>query len=540
MPGTGASAFAMGAAGNGVFPVDLLTHVTGSALGASTSLFFALKADGSTLYTTDIGGSQLVVIDVATKTITHTVAGVSSYSCALSADESILYVGAGAAGVQEIDTTTFALGETISYPGAVFPVGMLVVGTKMYVGEVGGEISVIDLVAETGTNIVATGAPVYQFVLSHDGATVFASVGTSGAPGAVQPITVSTDTAGTSIPVGTLGGAAFLAISPDGSTLYASLPGDGKVAPIDTTTHVVGTLIPVGTNPEGLSFPGITYAELTGSTHWSVGFSSTPDLIFLTLQLLTGSMGWSVDFNTPDYIFLTLQPITGSTAWSVDFNTPNPTLLVLLGGETDWTVDFNTPNLTLLIRLLGSTHWTVDFVPSAFKKYIYLSNWKEIIVPDPLGGPPTTRKLVYGPNMSVDFVPILDLVPGPPDVPTGLGGIVVGDGNEILVTWHRNAADGITYTLDGSNDGTTWSFLAALYDQFVYDESGLGYSHTRHYRLKATNPYGDSAWCTPIVVTTLSAPPVDPIPPFVPPFFPPAAIRRVVVTNDIVLPGGMV
>lgn len=284
---------------------------------------------------------------------------------------------------------------------------------------------------------------------------------------------------------------------------------------------------------------GGTPLALTGTTDWSVDEAASP-LVFLTVRLLTGESDWSVSESASPLVFLTMQLLTGTTVWSVSFTATPLTLFKLLTGTTVWSVGFVPAVLYVSLPLTGSTHWSVSFDPAVIIKWLYLSNWKNITVPDPGGGSPTTRKLVYGPNISVDFVPILDLLPGPPDTPTGLGAAVVGDGNEVLVLWKPNHADGLTYTLDGSNDGTTWTLLTALYDGFVYDEAGLGYAVTRHYRLKATNPYGDSAWCSPVVVTTLSAPPVDPIPPFVPPYIPPAAIRRVVVTNDIVIPGGMV
>jgi hypothetical protein len=265
-------------------------------------------------------------------------------------------------------------------------------------------------------------------------------------------------------------------------------------------------------------------------------------LVFLTLVPLTGESDWSVDEAASPLVFLTLVPLTGESDWLVGYVPAVLGLAAFLTGTSDWSVDYVPAVLIDLATafLTGSSHWSVDFDPAECMAYVRLSNWKEITVPDPGGGAPTTRKLVYGPNISVDFVPILDLIPGAPDVPTGLGAAVVGDGNEVLVLWKPNHADGLTYTLEGSNDGITWTQLAALYDQFVFDEAGLGYSVTRYYTLRASNPYGTSGYCTPVVVTTLAAPPIVPIPPFVPPFIPSAVIRRVVVTNDIVIPGGMV
>ena len=280
---------------------------------------------------------------------------------------------------------------------------------------------------------------------------------------------------------------------------------------------------------------------LAGTMAWSFSEAASP-LLFLTLVPLTGESDWSFSEAASPLVPVTLVPLAGTTGWSVDCAAADLLEPIFLAGTSAWSVsEAASPLLFLTVAsLTGESDWSIDFDPAACMAYLYLSNWKEITVPDPGGGAPTTRKLVYGPNISVDFVPILDLLPGSPDTPTGLGAAVVGDGNEVLVVWKPNHADGITYTLEGSNNGTTWTQLAALYDQFVFDEAGLGYSVTRYYTLRASNPYGTSGYCTPVVVTTLAAPPIVPISPFVPPHIPSAAIRRVVVTGGIVIPGGMV
>ena len=65
--------------------------------------------------------------------------------------------------------------------------------------------------------------------------------------GTVTPITLSTNTAGTPITVGTSPFA--IAITPNGQTAYVDNYGSGTVTPITISSNTAGTPITVGTSP---------------------------------------------------------------------------------------------------------------------------------------------------------------------------------------------------------------------------------------------------------------------------------------------------
>jgi YVTN family beta-propeller protein len=66
----------------------------------------------------------------------------------------------------------------------------------------------------------------------------------------VTPIRVSTNTAGSAIPVGGFPNSA--AITPDGKTLYVGNRNDATVTPIHVRTNTAAPPIPVGNNPAAI------------------------------------------------------------------------------------------------------------------------------------------------------------------------------------------------------------------------------------------------------------------------------------------------
>jgi YVTN family beta-propeller protein len=164
---------------------------------------------------------------------------------ALSPDGKHLYVSSlqnGTLSVIEIATNTTV--ATILNLDDPFGVAVTPDGKRLYVGNTLGNMSVID----TGTNtVVATvnlsGAQ--AVAAAPDGKHVYATLGNT-----VSVIATATNTVVATVTVGDspLG----LAVSPDGTALYAACFGSKNVFQIDTKTNTVITNVEVGVQPLGV------------------------------------------------------------------------------------------------------------------------------------------------------------------------------------------------------------------------------------------------------------------------------------------------
>jgi DNA-binding beta-propeller fold protein YncE len=77
------------------------------------------------------------------------------------------------------------------------------------------------------------------------------------AKGVVTPISTATNTAGAAISLGQSGGPAYVAVTPNGATVYGVVTrgsGAGEVIPISTATDTAGSAIVVGLYPDGIAF----------------------------------------------------------------------------------------------------------------------------------------------------------------------------------------------------------------------------------------------------------------------------------------------
>lgn len=96
----------------------------------------------------------------------------------------------------------------------------------------------------------------------------------------------------------------------------------------------------------------------------------------------------------------------------------------------------------------------------------------------------------------------------PPDAPTSLTATVSSD-TSISLSWTDNATNELGFRLESSSDGVNWSLLDTLgADTTSYPHSSLLPGTTYHYRVKAYNNDGDSAYSNTDNATTTGAAPI--------------------------------
>ena len=185
----------------------------------------AASPDGSKVYVTNEGGAitfpappaTVSVIDTATNTVTATITvgplNADAPGVAVTPDGSKVYVtNEQSNSVSVIDTATNAVTATI-------PTGPVC----------------------QGNNGCSTSGPI-GVAVSPDGSKVYVA----NAVGTVSVIDTATNTVTATIPVGS--GPFGVAVSPDGSKVYVA-NGVGTVSVIDTATNTVTATIPVGVEP---------------------------------------------------------------------------------------------------------------------------------------------------------------------------------------------------------------------------------------------------------------------------------------------------
>jgi DNA-binding beta-propeller fold protein YncE len=160
-----------------------------------------------------------------------------------------------------IDTTTNTAGTPIpvgAYPDAIAiaPNGQ----TAYVVDGAGAAVTPVDLSTGNPGTPIPVGTGPDAIAIAPDGQTAYV-VSDPGPEGTVTPIDLDTDTPGTPIPAGNYPGA--LAITPDGQTAYVAngaapcntenCTPDTTVTPIDLTTDTAGTPIPVGAGPSAIA-----------------------------------------------------------------------------------------------------------------------------------------------------------------------------------------------------------------------------------------------------------------------------------------------
>jgi len=242
----------VGLVGTGVASAAPNPVVSGSLRVGYHPQGVAVTPDGTKVYVTNYGGSDVSVVDTATKTVTGTITvGSYPYDVAITPDGTTAYVtNHGSASVSIIDTATDTVTGTIT-PGD-YPAGVAISpnGTRLYVTRYGnGSLVVIDTATNTVIADVSMGASAYSssVAVTPDGTLAYV---TNSGLGNVTAINTATNTVVATISVGS---SPFdVAISPDSTTAYVTNSASVTVSAIDTATNTVSATITAGACPLGI------------------------------------------------------------------------------------------------------------------------------------------------------------------------------------------------------------------------------------------------------------------------------------------------
>lgn len=181
----------------------------------------------------------------------------------------------------------------------------------------------IDTATNTVIATIPTGGAPYTIAITPDGSTVYATdLGNAD----VFRIDTATNTASTiAIPVAAFG----VAVAPDGRTAYVSASSMQALLPIDTATGTVGTPIAIGSSPEGL---GITP---DGRTIWVTDVGS--DTI-TPLDLASGTAGTPTPVGQSPMTIAITPDRSPTAAFAVNANDLTAALDAAASSDPDGTV----------------------------------------------------------------------------------------------------------------------------------------------------------------------------------------------------------
>jgi YVTN family beta-propeller protein len=232
--------------------VAVLDTTTGSVLNtfgvAAAPNQLAVSPDGGTLYVANSGSNLVSIHDTSTGMPIGFVPVAAPYGLALNPAGSRLYVSSII--TNEVTVLDTATGQTVGrIPVGVTPVGVTVngAGTRVYVANRGsGTVSTIDAVTNSVIATTPVGSLPQQVALSADGRRLY--VANSGS-GTVSVVDTNTFANFATVPVGPAPNG--ITLSRDGSVAYV-VNGDNTVSVINTATNtkVTGT-VHIDTGPLG-------------------------------------------------------------------------------------------------------------------------------------------------------------------------------------------------------------------------------------------------------------------------------------------------
>lgn len=256
--------------GNGaVLAVDTATNAVTKIRIPMAPVAIALTPDGSEAYVTDLYDNAVQIIDTATDRITGSftlptsdpAAAPSLDRLAFSPNGRELYV-VDDGNILVVDTASHRVTHTITVGPGGGEIGQLAVasdGSKLYAGD-GTRVVVVD----TATDKVTTTVSLFgigddgsgSVALSPDGTTLYAT-GFTGFIGSLSAVDTATDTITTTLNLPAYNEAdtaAAVAVAPGGTQAYLTNGAEGTVSVIDTATDTVSSTIHVGKFPYGVVF----------------------------------------------------------------------------------------------------------------------------------------------------------------------------------------------------------------------------------------------------------------------------------------------
>ncbi|MFI5828722.1 PxKF domain-containing protein [Streptomyces sp. NPDC051578] len=209
----------------------------------------AVSPEGSQAWVVNLFGNSVSVVDTATNTvITPVAAGRQPYTVAFSPDGAHAYVSENAGGhpgIEVIDTATLTATAYIPVAYTATRLAPTSDGTRLYAA-VSGDIAVIDTASNTVTASIPTAdrRSIGGLAISPDGTKVYA---TNVNIGTLSVVDTASGTLAATVPIAQTVGA--LALSPDGARAYVTASSAGIVAVIDTATATVSATVPIAGSP---------------------------------------------------------------------------------------------------------------------------------------------------------------------------------------------------------------------------------------------------------------------------------------------------
>ncbi|MGK2887773.1 MAG: beta-propeller fold lactonase family protein [Rhodococcus sp. (in: high G+C Gram-positive bacteria)] len=256
-PATQAGPFAYicNSEGANVSVVDIATNtVTATVAVGAHPYGVAVTPDGARVYVSNVNSNTVSVISAANNTVIATVTvGSYPYGVAVTPDGSRVYVANGESyNVSVISTATNTVIATVAVGGRPKGVAVTPDGSRAYVAN-GNNVSVISTATNTVTATVAVGDSPDGVAITPDGTRVYvANVYPSNGGNNVSVISTATNTVTSTV---TVGGTypSGVAVTPDGSRVYVTIFGGDHVSVISTATNTVTATVPVGGRPIGVA-----------------------------------------------------------------------------------------------------------------------------------------------------------------------------------------------------------------------------------------------------------------------------------------------
>lgn len=208
--------------------------------------------DGSRLYVSNLGSSEITIIDAATFRVTDRIlVAAQPLDMALSPDGDILYVSnSGASLLTAIDVDTRKVLNFVTVGAlASGPFGIATSRDQVYVTDLNANQVLAVANGRVLTHIAVAGGP-RSLATSQDRSRLYV---TSFNTGDLTIIDTARNTVETVIPL-PVAGAFAVAIAADDAHAFVTAHAEGVVLVIDLATHEVIDNIAVGDDPRGLSF----------------------------------------------------------------------------------------------------------------------------------------------------------------------------------------------------------------------------------------------------------------------------------------------
>jgi titin len=342
--------------------VDFLNRadntITQSVTVSGAALWDAVVSpDGQRLYAADGrggGNSRIVVIETSSPynvTTIPTVAsgGNISWALALSKDGTRLYVGDRASNkIITIDTSTDQILGAVTISGSIWDIELSPDDSQLLATGL-GTMDVLPITnGMPGSPAIpgfgGMGCAGFSSVYSADGAWIYTMCG----DGTVERIDPATGNIDATEPTG-LSSVMFGALTPDGSRLYVTSPGDNAVVAVDLTPS----------DPTRLGTAGSIIN--TNTSAWRITIAGLPDAPLVVGPATAGNAQATLNFmlptNTGNLPILEYRAI--DAAHSVDFPCPNLTSPCVVTGLTNGTT------YDLELRAVNSSGQSVGSSPES-------------------------------------------------------------------------------------------------------------------------------------------------------------------------------